>query len=668
MRATLTTHGKAALQGMPGVGKTQLALKYAERHRQDYAAGLWVSAASRESLLSGFAALARVLNLPEQNQADQEKAVAAVRRWLDTIEQTWLMILDNTDDLELLHDFLPSGRGHCLLTTRPQDVHALATAERVKIMEPADGALLLLRRAGRLRPEQPLDAAPANDRDQATTLAEELGGLPLALDQAGAFVAATGVSLAEYLDLYRQRGQKLRAKRGQLPLEHPSVTVTFTLAFEQVAERNPAAVELLRACAFLHPDAIPEELLIEGAPEWGEPLATALADPLEWPELPATLNRFSLLARDPDTHTLTLHRVVQAVLQDPLDEDGQRRWAERTVRAVEHCFPNPEEFSTWPQCERLLPQAQAAAAWIERWDFAFVEGGRLLNEAAHYLHQRGRYAEAEPLHQRALAIREHALGPDHPHVAISLNNLALLYHAQGRTAEAEPLFQRALAIREHALGPDHPHVAQSLNNLAALFHSQGRTAEAEPLHQHALAISERALGPDHPHVATILNNLALLYRDQGRYAEAEPLQQRALAISERALGPDHPHVATILNNLATLYHAQGRFAEAEPLQQRALAIRERALGPDHPEVATSLNNLATLYHDQGRFVEAEPLFQRALAIRERALDPDHPYVALSLENYAVLLEQTGRAAEAAPLRERAQAIRERHAQANPSAS
>ncbi|HUM92587.1 MAG TPA: ATP-binding protein, partial [Candidatus Competibacter sp.] len=123
MRATLTAHGKAALQGMPGVGKTQLALKYAERHRQDYAAGLWVSAASRETLLSGFAALAGVLGLPERNEADQEKAVAAVRRWLNTTDQVWLLILDNADELELLHDVLPSGRGHCLLTTRPPDVH-----------------------------------------------------------------------------------------------------------------------------------------------------------------------------------------------------------------------------------------------------------------------------------------------------------------------------------------------------------------------------------------------------------------------------------------------------------------------------------------------------------------------------------------------------------------
>jgi len=130
LRATLTQHGKAALQGMPGVGKTQLALKYAERHRQDYAACLWVSAASRETLLSGFAALAGVLDLPERNEADQAKAVAAVQRWLNTIEQTWLLILDNADELKELHGFLPSGRGHCLLTTRSKGVRILGIKQK----------------------------------------------------------------------------------------------------------------------------------------------------------------------------------------------------------------------------------------------------------------------------------------------------------------------------------------------------------------------------------------------------------------------------------------------------------------------------------------------------------------------------------------------------------
>ena len=139
------------------------------------------------------------------------------------------------------------------------------------------------------------------------------------------------------------------------------------------------------------------------------------------------------------------------------------------------------DYANWPRCERLVPHALAARGWIESEDLRVPEAARLLNQAGYYLYLRARYAEAEPLFRRALAIREAALGPDHPDTATSLNNLAVLLRAQGRYAEAEPLLRRALAIREAALGPDHPDTAISLNNLAVLLQAQGRYAEAEPL-------------------------------------------------------------------------------------------------------------------------------------------------------------------------------------------
>jgi len=281
-----------------------------------------------------------------------------------------------------------------------------------------------------------------------------------------------------------------------------------------------------------------------------------------------------------------------------------------------------------------------------------------LNQQVRDLYRSGRYTEAIPLAERALAITEAQLGPDHPDMATSLNNLALLYDSLGHYGEAEPLYQRALAITEAELGPDHPSAALSLNNLAALYFSMGRYGEAEPLYQRALAIDEGQLSPDHPTTAIDLNNLAALYFSMGRYAEAEPLYQRALAINEAQLGPDHPTTATSLNNLAALYFSMGRNGEAETLLQRALAIDEAQLGPDHPSTATSLNNLARLYDSMGRYAEAEPLYQRALAINEMQLGPDHPSTALSLNNLAALYVSMGRYGKAEPLYERALVINE----------
>jgi CHAT domain-containing protein/tetratricopeptide (TPR) repeat protein len=282
-----------------------------------------------------------------------------------------------------------------------------------------------------------------------------------------------------------------------------------------------------------------------------------------------------------------------------------------------------------------------------------------LNSLALFQLGQGHYSDAEPLAQRALKIRETALGKKHPDVAVSLNTLAWLYWSEGRNSEAQPLLERALEIREKSLGPEHELVAESLDNLAVLLHDRGRYGEAEPLYQRALRIQEKVLGPENTAVAQSLDNLARLYKAQGRYAEVESFFSRALKIREKAQGSDHPDVANCLNSFAVFLDDQGRYGEAEPLYRRALDILEKALGPRHPQVAGCLNNLSMLYQAQGRYANAEPLAQRALMIQEMALGPQHPAVATSLNNLASLYQLEGRYAEAEPLFQRALEIREK---------
>jgi tetratricopeptide (TPR) repeat protein len=650
--------GVAALTGMGGVGKTQIAAHFAHEHRNEYSAVLWASAASQETLVSGFTAIASLLNLPEKDEKDQSVAVAAVKRWLED-NRGWLLIVDNASDLATAHGFIPqSAKGHVLLTTQAQATGDIQAIE-VRDMLPEDGALLLLRRAKIVKLEAPLSAVAGVARDTALRISTDLGGLPLALDQAGAYIEETRCGLATYLDLYRQRRAELLRRRGGFSPPHPeSVATTFVLSFERVASASPAAADLLRLCAFLYPDAIPEEIFTEGAAELGPNLGPIAADPLKLNAAFAEILKYSLLRRDPDAKALGIHRLVQEVIQDGLTKEEKGQWAERDVRAVNRAFP-PVEFAKWAQCERLVPQALACASLIGAHGLEFEEAARLLNGGGHYLYQRGRYYEAEPLYQRALAMRGKVLGPEDPDVAQSLNNLGVLYRAQGKYAEAEPLYQRALAIWEKALGPEHANVATGLNNLAGLYHAQGKYAQAELLYQRALAIPEKVLGPEHPDVATSLNNLALLYNDQGKYAQAEPVHQRALAIWEKVLGPEHPNVATSLNNLAELYRLQGKYAQAESLYRRALAIDEKSLGPNHSGVATDLNNLALLYRKQGKYTQAEPLLQRALNICEKALGPEHPDVATTLSNLAGLYYDQGNYAQAQPLVQQALAIAEK---------
>ncbi|GJL61086.1 MAG: hypothetical protein NPIRA03_39430 [Nitrospirales bacterium] len=455
---------RAAFSGLGGIGKTQTAVEYAYRYKDDYQHIFWVKAESKETLTSDFAQLGSLLNLQEKQAKDQQEIVNATQRWLKQHEH-WLLILDNADDLSLTSPFIQGLQsGHTLLTTRAQ---ATGTISRVEVQKLPDqeGEIFLLRRAKLITKDTPYETNPQELRTQALPIVKELDGLPLAIDQAGAFIEETHCGLTGYLDLYQTNGADLLKERGLFAPEHPDpVATTWVLSFQIIEQANPAAAELLRFCAFLHPDSIPEELITEGATELGPVLGPVAGNALSFNNAIGNILKFSLIHRDMRTKTLDIHRLVQAVILKSLDDGAQHQWIERQVRAMDRVIPKIE-FENWPQCDRLLPQAQHCASLIMARNLQLKEGARLLNQTAHYLYERARYTGAEPLFQRALAIQEQDLGPTHPDVATSLNNLGELYRSQGQYADAEPLYQRALAIREEALSPTHPDVATSLNNL-----------------------------------------------------------------------------------------------------------------------------------------------------------------------------------------------------------
>jgi tetratricopeptide (TPR) repeat protein len=586
----LKSSNTVAISGLGGIGKTQCAVEYAYRSHPNYQAVLWVLAETRESLTTGFVVVAGFLNLPQRDAQDLDEVVEAVKLWLQE-HGDWLLILDHADELAMVSAYLPPvARGHVLLTTRAQAMARIAKRIELAQMEPEEGALFLLRRAGILRERDLLEQASAAEVTTAQAISQELDGLPLALDQAGAYIEETGCGLAAYLDLFHQRGAELLGQRSGLVTDHPEpVATTWSLSFEKVEQANAAAAELLRLCAFLAPDAIPEEIIIQGASELGPILQPVATDQYMLNAAIAALQKYSLVKRDTAMKTLSIHRLVQAVIRDGMDQIAQRRQAEYAMRAVNAVLP-AAEHDNWAAWERFVANAQACAQQIERYSIQLPEANELLQLTGWYLTERARYAEAEPLLEQAYALSERVQGPEHLDTARDAITLASLYQAQGRYAEAEPLLMRALSIEEKQLGPEHPDTAQSLNNLGLLYDTQGRYAEAEPLFQRALSIREQQLGPEHPYTAQSLNNLASLYQAQGRYAEAEPLLMRALSIEEKQLGPEHPYTAQSLNKLASLYQAQGKYAEAEPLFQRALAVYTKAFGPKHPVTQTIQRN------------------------------------------------------------------------------
>ena len=687
-QALTTVHTTAltqAITGLGGIGKTQTALEYAYRYRKDYRIIWWLRAEEPATLAADYAQLAIEFNLPEQKATEQALQIQAVRNWLEQ-HTGWLLIFDNAEEQDDMDPYVPQiGNGHVIITSRNPIWDGLGTTLSVDVMQSEEALAFLAKRI------------EDSDSKAAATLAETLGYLPLALEQAAAYTRENCISLAQYQALFQKHHAQL-LQHHRLATQYPAtVATTWELAFQEVQKTAPAAADLLNLCAFLAPDAIFLDMIIEGATYLPKRLAQTITDPLALNQLVRPLLRYALVQRE--GHTLILHRLVQRVLRDRLNTTTQCCWAECAVQIVNQAFPYPE-FSNWSRCEQLLSHARICAKWIEEWKFISEEAERLLHKMGVYLHDheaymyaeqfyqhllhiledmfeaedpfvatslndlalhcknQGQYAQAEPLYQRALGIQEKALGPEHPNVAQILNNLAELYHAQDQYAQAEPLYQRALNIHEKILGPEHPDVATSLNGLARLYHAQDQYAQAEPLYQRALDIHEKILGPEHPDLATDLNNLAELYCAQGQYAQAEPLFQRALAINEKALGPEHPDLAQSFNNLAKLYHVQDQYVQAEPLYQRALDIHEKTLGPKHWNVATSLSKLAMLYLAQGQYAQAEPLFQRALDIREKALGPKHPDLDTSLDSLAALYSAQGQYAQAEPLLQRILHIRE----------
>lgn len=650
-----------ALHGLGGIGKTQVAVEYAYRSRATYEAVLWVEAETRTTLTSGFVALAELLELPERSEEDQRKVVASVLRWLGQ-HQNWLLVFDNVEDLALLKPFLPaSGQGALLITTRLRALEAVAQSIELPPMSREEGLAFLLARARRQPGGELSPVSNSHEHAAAQEIVAAMDGLPLALEQAGAFIDTTRCSLSDYWRLF-QSSQIRLLDRQDTASGHPlSASKTFALAFERVEQQNPAAAEILTVCAFLAPDSIPEALFLEGAPQSESTFEALAADPQIFEDALKTLLAYSLLQRDPAARTLTIHRLVQVVLRERLSEEVQRAWIRRIIDALNNLFPVDEatQGDYWQAGKRLLSHALAALAFSQQWEQDEVQSLSLRCHVAMFLCKRAQYAEAEAHFVSCVRVGEALLGSQHLLVAEALYGQAEACREQGKYAEAEPLFLRSLHIQEQNAGVEHPLIVQLLTNLSLLYWQQGKHEQAESLYQRALRMGEQILGAEHPRLVAPLNNLGILYSQQGKHEQAEALYQRALQILEHAQGPEHPHVASLLTNLGVLCKERRNYEQAETFYLRALNIRERVLSPDHPLVAYPLHGLADIAKKQGNYEQAETFYQRALSVREQALGPEHPLVAQLLINLAELYKERGSYEQAASLYQRALEIFER---------
>jgi len=621
-----------AITGLGGIGKTQTALAYVYAHWRSYSRVFWVTADTIESLDDGLAALAEEMGLLSASPATKPQALRMIHDWFAR-ESGWLLVLDNADDLDAIAPHFPRHHaGRLILTTRARNPVKWASPIALHKFGPDDGALLLLRRAGMLDVRQTLSEAPAEVVCEAKALSEDLDGLPLAIDQAGAYLAETGASIAVYRRRFREEG--LRILDASAEPEHASVTVTFTLALAQMTAHTlygGSAAELARLAAFLVPEEMPETIFANHRFDsaHGDP-------PLE--EVYAAATRFSLMTRNVSNHTFTMHRLVQRVIRESMTEEERREWRGKAVEAVSAASPD-FEYEQWSLCEQLLPQWRACAEYIRRAGIATSEAAYLLYQTGRYLRARALYSEAETCIREALTIAERVFGPVHRVVADYVDELACLYRTLDRTLEAESLHKRAVETLERLLGPDDVLLTSKLHNMALLYYQVEDYGRAEQAFLRALAIHAKQAEPDRSLIATAMTQLAGVYRASGRFDRAEEYCRGALITYEEILDPAHVDLATANNNLALLYLTMGRYADADACYTRALAINRRARGPRHPETAVVLWGLARVHWKLGHPEQADALFHESLAIFNEHLGPDHSRTRRVAESYAEFQSQ-----------------------------
>jgi hypothetical protein len=565
----------AVLCGLGGAGKTSVAVEYA--HRQLAGAGVcWQFPAEDPAVLAAeFGVLAAELGAREA--ADARDPVAAVHAVLARARPGWLVFFDNVPDLAAVQALLPpAGPGRVLITSQSQH-WPTSWVVQVPVLDPGVAAQFLIARTG------------GADPDAAVELAGELGGLPLALEQAAAYMQATGTSLARYLALFRARQADLLA-RGEAAGHREHVAATLGLALARLGQDAPAAAGLVRLLAFLAPEPVPLGLLLaadDAAEQLGATtgaLGTLLGDPVAVGDAVAALRRYSLVAPAGDG-LVQVHRLVQAVTRAQLTATEADQWQQAAAAVVEAAIPADVEWPTaWPACALLLPHARAV--------LDLTSGG--IGQIALSLGYSGSYAAARDLF--ALIADAHRdsgdYGPEHPSTLTARAHLAFWTGRAGDAAWARDQYAALLPIRERVSGPEHPGTLDARANLAGWTGDAEDAAGARDQYAALLPIIERVQGPEHPGTLDARGNLARWTGEVGDAAGARDQFAALLPISERVQGPEHPGTLMARALLAYWTGKAGDAAAARDQFAALLPIRERVLGPEHPETLITRSNLA----------------------------------------------------------------------------
>ena len=565
-----------ALCGLGGAGKTSVALEYAHRHLAEGGV-CWQFAAEDPALLAdGFALLATQLGAPKST--DAWDAVTWVHGVLARSADAWLLVFDNAISRASVEAFIPpAGPGRVLVTTQYQHWPP-GQALDVPVLDIEVATDFLSTRTG------------DPDRAAARELAAEVGGLPLALEQAAAYMQATGTSLTRYLPLFRDRQAEMLA-RGDAAGHPLDVPATLGLALSRLAETAPVATALMRLLAFLAPEPVPLQLLLaigQGADPVGRVLADEIGplrgDPVAVGDAVAALRRYSLVTPAGDGLVL-VHRLVAVTTRAQLRAENAAQWQQAVAALVEAAVPPDSSApSAWPTFAALLPHARAVLALTSSGMCRFAQ----------YLGDSGSSRAARDLSRliTAALVADDGYGPEHPDTLSTRRNLAYWTGMAGDAASARDQLAALLLIRERIQGREHPDTLATRGNLARWTGEAGDAASARDQLAALLPVRERILGREHPDTLITRHNLARWTGEAGDAASARDEFAALLPIAERVQGADHPNTLLTRHELAQRTGQAGDEAGARDEFAALLPIAERVQGRDHPNTLAIRANLA----------------------------------------------------------------------------